>query len=62
MVTININGPDGNAFALMGYAKKLAKRHDLDGDSIIKEMMAGDYNNLLLVFINNFGDYAVLER
>ena len=38
MITININGPDGNAFALMGYAKKLAKQLDLDGDSIIKEM------------------------
>ena len=62
MITININGPDGNAFALMGYAKKLAKQLDLDGDSIIKEMMAGDYNNLLLVFINYFGDYAALER
>ena len=61
-IVIDITGPDGNAFALMGYAKKLAKQHGLDGDSIIKEMMAGDYNNLLLVFINNFSDYAVLER
>ena len=61
-IVIDITGPDGNAFALMGHAKRLAKQHGLDGDSIIKEMMAGDYNNLLLVFINNFSDYAVLER
>ena len=25
MYLINLNGPDGNAFALMGYARKIAR-------------------------------------
>ena len=57
-VEINLNGPDGNAFALMRKAKYLGVKLDLSKDeidNIVKEMMSGDYDNLVEVFITNFG-------
>lgn len=59
---IDLTGPDGNAYALMGYAKNFSRQLGIDGESIIKEMMSGDYENLVSVFDKNFGDYVVLER
>lgn len=32
----------------------------MDGNAITKEMMAGDYENLLDVFERNFGSYVEL--
>jgi len=61
-IVIDLTGPDGNAFALMGYARKLAKQLDLDSTKIIQEMTSGDYENLLEVFDNAFGDFVILER
>lgn len=59
---IDLTGPDGNAFALMGYALRFARQLDLDSTQIREEMMAGDYENLVAVFDKYFGDYVVLER
>ena len=61
-VVIDLTGPDGNAFNLMGYVRRFAAQLGLDSSIIIKEMMAGDYENLLQVFDNYFGDYVILER
>ena len=61
-IVIDLTGPDGNAFALMGYAKRFAKQLGLDGNKITNEMMEGDYENLLQVFDNYFGDFVILER
>ena len=59
---IDLTGPDGNAFALMGYAKRFAKQLGLDSEEIISNMMSGDYENLLEVFEENFGEFVILER
>lgn len=59
---IDLTGPDGNAYALMGYATRFAKQLDLDATQIREEMMAGDYENLVAVFDKYFGDYVILER
>ena len=59
-IVVDLTGPDGNAFALMGLASRLAKQ--LDIESPTAEMMSGDYENLLEVFDKNFGDYVILER
>tara|TARA_R110000796_G_scaffold4997_9_gene18954 strand:+ start:2137 stop:2355 length:219 start_codon:yes stop_codon:yes gene_type:complete len=59
---IDLTGPDGNAFALMGYANRFAKQLGLNGKEITNEMMQGDYEHLLEVFDKNFGDYAILVR
>jgi hypothetical protein len=61
-IVIDLTGPDGNAFMLMGQAKGLAKQLGLDSDEIIEDMMSGDYENLINVFDNNFGSFVILER
>jgi hypothetical protein len=59
-IVIDLIGPDGNAFALIGLANRLAKQ--LGFKSPADEMMQGDYEHLLEVFDKNFGDYVILER
>jgi hypothetical protein len=61
-LVIDLTGTDGNAFALMGYARKLAKQLDLDSTKIIQEMTSGDYENLIETFDNYFGEFVILER
>lgn len=61
-IIIDLTGPDGNAFALMGYANRFAKQLGLDSKAITNEMMSGNYENLLEVFDKNFGDFVILER
>jgi len=62
LIEIDLTGPDGNAFALLGMAKRFAKDLGLDGDQIIEEMTTGDYENLLQVFDKNFGAFVTLYR
>lgn len=62
---IDLTGPDGNAFVLLGIASKLGKQLELDQErreEIRIEMTSGDYENLIKVFDENFGDYVDLER
>ena len=61
-IVIDLTGPDGNVFVLMGKAKQYAKQLDLDGDKIINEMMSSDYENAVQVFDNNFGSFVTLLR
>jgi len=61
-VVIDLTGPDGNAFALMAYADRFAKQLDLDSVTIKAEMREGDYENLIKVFDEWFGDFVILER
>jgi hypothetical protein len=59
---IDLTGPDGNAYALLAYAKTLAKMLDKDFDEIKKRMTSGDYENLVEVFEEEFGNYVILWR
>jgi hypothetical protein len=59
-IEIDLTGPQGNAFVLMGIATNLAKQLGLDSKLIQKEMMAGDYENLLSVMEEHFGDHIVM--
>ena len=61
-VIIDLTGPDGNAFALLAYAKSYAKQLGLNWDKIKTEMTSGDYENLLQVFDGYFGSFVILER
>jgi hypothetical protein len=61
-IIIDLTGPDGNAFVLMGYAKRFAKQLGLDSNKIINEMTSGNYEHLLEVFDNAFGSFVILER
>jgi hypothetical protein len=53
--TIDLRGPDGNAFVLLGAAKRFATQLGLDGDKICDEMRTGDYDHLVSVFSKHFG-------
>jgi hypothetical protein len=64
-IVIDLTGPEGNAFALMGYAQNFAKQLGKDNVEIrvlISEMQSGDYENLLQVFDREFGEFVILER
>jgi hypothetical protein len=59
---IDLTGPEGNAFFLLGQAGRYARDLGLDGDAIVAEMKSGNYKNLVQVFDRYFGDYVILER
>ena len=59
-IQIDLNGSEGNAFALIARAKQLCKKLDIPSEDIIKKMRSGDYENLLKVFEENFSDYIEL--
>ena len=61
-IVIDLTGPDGNAFVLLGKAKQLARQLGLDGNAITNEMMSGDYENLIEVFDREVGDFVILEQ
>ena len=61
-IEIDLTGPDGNAFVLIGTAGNLAKQLGLDGKAIRTEMMAGNYENLINVFDKHFGNFVTLYR
>ena len=62
MTAIDIRGPQGNAFALMGTAKSLARQLGYDADEIVNEMMQGDYEHLLDTFEKYFPVVKLIGR
>ena len=59
---INLDGPDGNAFALMAYAKRFAKDLGYASDeAILNNMKSGDYTNLVRTFDKYFGEFVIFE-
>ena len=61
-IEIDLTGPNGNAFYLLGTARKLSKQLGLDTEAIQTEMMSGNYENLLKVFDKHFGHFVTLYR
>ena len=69
-LAIDLTGPDGNAFVLLGFAKTFSKKlkeklmllHGVTWEEIQKEMTASDYENLIQVFDKYFGECCVLLR
>ncbi len=61
-IEIDLTGPDGNAFFLIGMAGRLAKQLGLDANAIRTEMMQGDYEHLVNTFDKHFGDFVTLYR
>ena len=61
-IEIDLTGPQGNVFFLIGTAKNLAKQLGLDGKEIQIKMMSGDYENAVNVFDENFGHFVTLYR
>ena len=64
-IEIDLNGPDGNAFVLLGLAAKLGKRMGMSYDEIERiqdEMRLSTYDLLLLTFDKYFGELVILYR
>lgn len=59
---IDLTGPDGNAFVLLGYAKGLCRSLKIDYVEVKKEMISGDYESLVSTFERYFGEYVILYR
>ena len=59
---IDLRGPQGNAFALVGHAVDLLRQLDRRDEvhAMRTDMMSGDYDNLIRIFEENFGDYVTL--
>jgi hypothetical protein len=64
-LVIDLTGPDGNAFVLLGIASNLGKQLGLSKEEIeeIKgRMTSGNYENLIEEFDKAFGTVCDLER
>jgi hypothetical protein len=63
-IRIDLTGPDGNAFVLLGIAKSICERNNLmdEWPRIQKEMTSGDYENLIETLDKYFGSVIIMER
>ena len=61
-LTIDLTGPDGNAFYLLGLAGKLCKQLGLDYEKVKSDMTMGSYEDLITAFDVHFGSIIDLER
>ena len=59
---IDLTGPQGNAFYLLGVAMKLSKDIGLDLDAVLEDLRGGDYEHLITRFDYHFGMIIDLER
>ena len=69
MVEIDLTGPDGNVFYLMGAAKKLTRTlNERRGNNLLNwrdiqtDMMKGDYDRAIEVFDKHFGHIVILYK
>jgi len=62
---IDLTGPDGNAFVLLGYASNFCSQLGYDKfrtDCILEEMKLTDYEGLVYTFNREFGSFVTLWR
>jgi len=62
MMEIDLTGPQGNAFFLLGTATRFARQLGMNEYEVMNEMQSGDYENLLEVFDKYFGDFVIMYR
>ena len=61
-IQVDLSGPQGNAFYLLGLAKSLCDASDVEYEEVYRGMTSGDYEHLLQVFDAHFGDIVDLYR
>jgi len=62
---IDLTGPQGNAYFLLGTASNLCKQIGIsehETNSILEEMKSSGYTNLIETFDRHFGMIVDLER
>jgi hypothetical protein len=64
-IEIDLRGPQGNAFYLLGFASEAGKKMGMSQTEInqlLGRMKSSDYENLLKEFDNTFGHFVTLYR
>jgi hypothetical protein len=61
-IEIDLTGPQGNAFFLLGTAQRLSNQLGFDTQQVLSEMQSGDYENLIQIFDSYFGSVVTLYR
>ncbi len=61
-IEIDLTGPQGNAFYILGVAQNLCKQVGIDSKPLLDEMRSGDYENLIKVFDDKFGSVVTMYR
>jgi hypothetical protein len=59
---MDLTGPQGNAYVLIGTAMNLARQFGYDDEMIKEQMMSGDYENVVQTFDKYFGEHVILYR
>jgi len=60
-IELDLSGPDGNAFSVMGLAKNLANQlgyTEEEKQQLMDDMKSSDYDNLIQIFNDKFGDFV----
>lgn len=52
--TLSLQGVDGNAYVLLGKARRVALDNGMDWEAIKAKATAGDYDNLLQTLMTYF--------
>jgi ABC-type uncharacterized transport system substrate-binding protein len=61
-IEIDLTGPEGNVFVLIGIAKNISRQLKRDPKPIIDEMTSGDYENAVQTLEKYFGEYVIMYR
>jgi hypothetical protein len=61
-IEIDLKGPQGNAFVLLGIAKDLSNKFGYDWEVIHKQMTESDYEWLIQTMDSYFGNHIILYR
>ena len=64
-ITIDLTGPQGNAFYLLGLAKRWAKElqfSDSYRDEMLEKTKSSDYENLIQILDDEFGSVVTFYR
>ena len=64
-IEIDLNGPQGNVFWLMGFARKLGRQLGFSEEhcsAIVKAMRFSNYEGAIITFEEFFGDHVTMYR
>lgn len=59
---IDLTGPQGNVFYLLGLVPRFAKQLGLNAEEIRDDMKSRDYDYAVEVFERHFGQHVILYR
>ncbi len=61
-IELDLTGPQGNAYVLIGTAMNLARQFGYDDEVIKEQMTSGNYEELVQTFDKYFGEHVILYR